>query len=1617
MTINWDELKKKANKKAINATLPTKYEKEKAANESITKVVRESNTPIKSGSSTKYKKKDENKASQSSSSSIKNEKKSDTKSSANSLPTKTSRKNGSKANRSSNKRRLTDTQRKYQEEQYKTKAVPQAIARFTEKVINDVALAPVSIPYQIATGEKLVDMGLEPTTKSAKTGAKVGSIAGDILSYGTGYKAAEKAVGKAAGKALATKTGKKAVEKAAASKVGKKVGEKTVKKVAESATKGAIADATVGTTLNLSHARGEGLEGEELAKDMALNAALDLGVGGAIEALPIAKALVKNKSGKKALKTIADDVSKTAKNASESVEKTVNAELPTKATKEAENAKKSTKEKQKQARKQKQTAAKQKAAESEVLSRELGDYVDNITPTNQKAKVREGSAVSTLKSDPSFNAYMADTHGDIYAIENTAKKSGKTLDEFISEEYNNYRFAPDDIKANYGQSGMTVGDIDAPTGEISNNERKLFANYLQQKYGALDNAKQAAKRQGMDLQTFFRKEKVEYDRALNNPQGKETLRTVNSKVDTQTANVTPQATKTVSSTTSNVPQKGTKVQTDIPQSLKSQQPEIKVNSKGEEVKVADFDVEGNDVLGIVSPGTESFQEAIEHSTGIFKRLYKAFVNATSEIDNLSKAAGDSRAVNSLQAVKTANGTSDYIFKKHLVNPKGEVIDNRSFIDVFKPVSENSELFNEYAQHLNNIDRCKQGKPLDVSVTEQDSINRVNEILQDHPEFADMTKEINSWWQKVTHSWLVDTGRMTENAWQAMTAKYPNYVPAFMPDKGVKIGGSKFAIGAGTKAAKAGNTLKRIPIEDAMMQQVQQMVKTTRKNDLFLNVIDTLRNNPDELKHFGVVNSDRQVLDNLDFDTIINNSEKEALKEVNSKLYTISAMENGEKVTAYISADLAEAFSKIDNVIGSKNMQAFSNLGKKITNAMKGAITVYNPVFSLANISRDIPSALIQTENGTMRYTKNLFKAVGEMATNGEMWNKYLAMGGKTSGYVGSNRTFKNTLLPNKNPIKGAFDNIKNILGAAGEATESVPRFAEFLSTMETTGDLNKALRDSARVTTDFSNAGEVGKTLDAWTLYLNAGIQGLDTFAKTIKAHPLRTTARSASVITVPYALLTLYNWSNPHYQDLTDHTKQNYFILPNLAGETDDEGNAKTFIKIPLNREYGAIFGSALDVVAGYTSGEIDPWNGYANTIKNNFMAADPASENILAPLLINLPNNVNYAGSKIVPTNLQKVSPELQYDSSTSGLAKGISRVASNLKIPSETLRSPMKVDYLLDSYTGYYGQVGQALTDQSLQGTGEHIKGATIDPFIDRFTADPRYSSGVVSDFYNAKEDAERAYNDIRLTSGDKGQDYAVNKVYTAIQDELSELSKEEKSVLADSTLTAKEKAERSKEIREQRNEIARGADARVEDAIAEYKQNPNYAVLDAQQKESYEKKYKDLGVSKEDYAVAKQIISDTDAGTNVAKAYALLESGQSVDLAIAMTSETAVEEASEYKKNGVTYDEIQKANQIVKDSGYSKSVGKAYALLSNGTSEGVATMMTSERAVKNATRCRQAGVTPEVLDKVASYIDTNGNGSYTKDEIMAFFNANGAEFTQAQKAAIFMSLNTSKYNPYY
>ena len=154
---------------------------------------------------------------------------------------------------------------------------------------------------------------------------KAGNVGGQIVSYGGGYGAAGKAAGKVATKAITSKTGKRIISKAAKKRLIQSAARKTLKKAGQSTTKKAVAhaanktardmaksivkntvsDATVGTLMNSNIARSEGKKvgSKEWQKEMALNAALDFGVGSAAELAPLLKGVGK---GKKTVERIVD---------------------------------------------------------------------------------------------------------------------------------------------------------------------------------------------------------------------------------------------------------------------------------------------------------------------------------------------------------------------------------------------------------------------------------------------------------------------------------------------------------------------------------------------------------------------------------------------------------------------------------------------------------------------------------------------------------------------------------------------------------------------------------------------------------------------------------------------------------------------------------------------------------------------------------------------------------------------------------------------------------------------------------------------------------------------------------------------------------------------------------------------------------------------------------------------------------------------------------------------------------------------------------------------------------------------------------------------------------------
>ena len=858
----------------------------------------------------------------------------------------------------------------------------------------------------------------------------------------------------------------------------------------------------------------------------------------------------------------------------------------------------------------------------------------------------------------------------------------------------------------------------------------------------------------------------------------------------------------------------------------------------------------------------------------------------------------------------------------------------------------------------------------AGVTDADSRQIVADMLRQHPEFTQYTQDINNWWEQFIQTWLVDTGRIDQASFDEMRRIYPNYIPTYR--EGFNVGSESGTLrrqnaGSGIRGLRGteGSERNVLPFEDNFLAQIERIVSSTKKNDLLDSIIAELEANPNGLRDYGVLTENRDIIQQRDIDLALDLMDQNRLQEVRNGMYLITAYRDGQPVCAYVNQDMARAIKLLDDAYGSVYSRYFAGAGKVISDPMKAGITGYNPLFALSNAFRDLPTLFIQSQHGVLRTTTGLGRAIHQMATDSDLWETYKALGGKQSGYYAQGSGFRRNVRTQQG-IPAIWEGVKNFLSLLGEGTETVPRFAEFINSVDRYGNdkdgIMRALKDAGEVTVNFSRSAPVTKTMDAWVLYLNAAAQGLDKFGRTLRDAPLRTLGRSAAMITVPYVALMVANWDNPHYQDLNERTKQNYFCIPNIFGEKDSQGNCMTFIKIPLNREYGALFGSSLDMMYDYMHNEENITNGMKETLLNNFAPPNPLEDNILSPFQ-DLKQNEDFAGRAIVPQSLEAASPINQHDGTTSGVAKWIADKTSAIDdrfkfidLP-DFVKSPKKLDFLIDSYGGYIGQELQAATSAEAKDASSLGKETITEPFKNRFTADPRYSSGVVSDFYDAKDAAKTAKVDSKLAGNDYSEAHARYKVYTGIADQLSDLSAEERAIKNNKSLTKKQKTEKIDALRTKKNELARGAKAKADAAVKEYKQSPTYSALNEKIKEKYDSK---SGLNKETFGKAYNAQKDLD--TTAAKSLALLDSGV-------------------------------------------KTLAQAQGINSKVT----------ETSFERAKVLKNAKISAAQFETAAKKINSNKDSYYSVEEITSYLNTRN-DLNNLQKRAIFAALSNSKNNPY-
>lgn len=862
------------------------------------------------------------------------------------------------------------------------------------------------------------------------------------------------------------------------------------------------------------------------------------------------------------------------------------------------------------------------------------------------------------------------------------------------------------------------------------------------------------------------------------------------------------------------------------------------------------DTNSNNNLGIVNQDAQQLFEDLQNAKTSAKdkarKAYQSTISGWAPFERMTKAdtrRGGRNITGLVNKLSQKNGVFDTIKKKALFDINANKVSNLSLDSVVKQVPTNQlNDFNTYWHELHNIDRLEQNKPV-TEHTADESRQIVAQLEAQHPEFKTYKQNISNYLDLFMRTWLVDTGLITQENYNQMRNMYPNYIPTYRVMEKAGNGSTSYREGRRLRnrnpIGKAkGGTSEVLSFDEAMAYKMSSVVNAAIKNDISREIFSFAEAQPTEAAKNGILIKQNSANANtaIDIDSFTDELEKNIARETSRGNYEITFYDNGKPQTMKISKDVWEAYNFLDDKLAGSGYRMMAELGKKITSPMKAATTGYNPLFALTNPIRDAQTYAINNsaKNGAQA-AKNYVKALKEVLTGSDTYDQYRALGGSQNGYYGSetyNRMYKD-MRNGKDGVNKVRDVLRkpfDAIASLGEFTEILPRYAEYLNTIENLGNTDagrlQASLNAADVTVNFNRTAQLSALANAWVPYFNAGLQGADRTLRQIKAHPIKTTVRATASVFLPTLLVYLINKDNPHWEDVKDGVKDNYYLLPNYAGAIDIYGYPETFIRIPKSREFGALFSASFErFIRALDESESDnkslketlptAFDGYSDTLVNSFAPPDILGDNILGSMR-RLGTNTAWHGGKIIPSNLTDVSPEYQYDINTSGIAKGIANKTNKVPFLPDWAKSPMALDYIIDSYGGYAGDVLQGLTSGKNKGATENetlknsLYSGFVQPFKNRFTTDSAYSNYNLDRFYDRKEEITKAANDrdIRenLPSDYRTPEEKLESDFTSAQKQISDLTKQEKEIL-NSNATIAEKNKKIRKLKQQKNNIAK------------------------------------------------------------------------------------------------------------------------------------------------------------------------------------------------------------------
>lgn len=692
--------------------------------------------------------------------------------------------------------------------------------------------------------------------------------------------------------------------------------------------------------------------------------------------------------------------------------------------------------------------------------------------------------------------------------------------------------------------------------------------------------------------------------------------------------------------------------------------------------------------------------------------------------------------------------------QHYMKNGGE--NAKSLDEIRKEVSpEKADAFSSYLYHLLNTDRMTlserygtENKPVFGSdVTAEMSEAEAARLERENPEFEQYAQDVYNYMTDL-RDMMVESGVITEETAHLWSEMYPHYVPIsreVIDSDVVQPNYGKTGVNAPIKRATGGNG-ELHPLFETIANRTSQTFKSIATNRLGQELKNTLGSTLDTA-YAGAEETMESTQDDL-------------IQKRKDGRYTFTVFEDGKRVTFEIDEDIYNALQPED----AKHFIALEVAGK----VRRGLITEYNPIFALTNPIKDMQDVLLNSRHPARTYA-NFPRAIYELRTKGAYYQERMQHGGAQDTYF-DKRTGEFT--KEKSTLRKTVGFPLDMLSSINNFIEQIPRMAEYIASREMGRSIDVSMLDAARVTTDFSAGGTWTKNLNRnGFTFLNASVQGAAQNwrnlreAKYAGARGWAQLAAKTIAAGLPAILLNHLLWEDDEeYEELSDYVKENYYIVAKF-----DDGQ---FVRIPKGRTV-AVIQKAFEQMENAITGddEVDLLS-FTQLVIDNLAPNNPLDNHIFAPLVQTVLTEKAWYGEDIVPTRLQGLPAEEQYDESTDSLSRWLGKATSSIGIPT----SPYKWNYLIDQYSGVLGDVLLPMLTPEAESGAETVGEKLIAPLKDKFTTDSVLNNQNVSDFYETK--TELATNASSAYATD--EEILMSKYMNSINDELAELYSQKRHV---------------------------------------------------------------------------------------------------------------------------------------------------------------------------------------------------------------------------------------------